>query len=280
MATKTICSRLVVVRLPSEETAHPRASPSLQPMQPSTLDSPVIVHSLIDFRCKACSVHVVDAVPSARSFNMSLNDLPMRLASPAASAPSPYRRRMARYFLSWIVPSISRITLDVGERRKQRSSTSFDADARGSRVASDSPSLSASLHTHVASPPHRPPHRALVRRADLRRRPLRQRAVGRIAQRLLPPPTDVVEAPRVGVVPPHDHRAGWRTRRVANKMSQCSEAGGWVFVVAGALTRHESTKRGLEVANSPLVQVADEGMYARHSADCRSDLINATALYL
>lgn len=42
---------------------------------------------------------------------ISLIDFAIRLVSPMVSTPSPYRRRMVRYFLSWIVPSISRMIL-------------------------------------------------------------------------------------------------------------------------------------------------------------------------
>lgn len=38
---------------------------------------------------------------------------PIRVASPITSAPSPYRRLMARYFLNWTVASISRMTCYV-----------------------------------------------------------------------------------------------------------------------------------------------------------------------
>ena len=48
---------------------------------------------------------------------ISPTDLAIRLVSPTVSIPSPYLRRMVRYFLSWIVPSISRMTcVAVGDR--------------------------------------------------------------------------------------------------------------------------------------------------------------------
>ena len=130
---------------------------------------------------------------------MSRMDFPIRLASPASSIPSPYRRRMARYFLNCTVASISLMTCGgqftsrpVGDIRSMEiqnrlspgpgsdppPSTPKGGGHRGKDRIPDRCASPGRRHTHISPPTDRlsndvlvsPPRRLVILLLLLRRR--------------------------------------------------------------------------------------------------------------